>query len=86
MKYKKWSLEEKLTILASSEEIGTVETFRKYGVSTGTFYSWKKKFEHKGEEGLKVTYDIRSKWEHKIILLDKFVSFQSFLEKMQALF
>jgi putative transposase len=43
MKYKRWSLEEKLTILASSEEIGTVETCRKYGVSTGTFYSWKKK-------------------------------------------
>jgi putative transposase len=30
MKYKKWSLEEKLTILSSSEEIGIVETCRKY--------------------------------------------------------
>jgi putative transposase len=61
MKYKKWSLAEKLTILASSEEIGIVETCRKFSVSTGTFYSWKKKFEHKGEEGLKVTYDTKSK-------------------------
>ncbi|OUD33983.1 transposase, partial [Flavobacterium psychrophilum 10] len=28
MKYKKWSLEEKLEILSSSEELGVVETCR----------------------------------------------------------
>ena len=61
MKYKKWTLEQKLEILSSSEGIGIVETCRKYSVSTGTFYSWKKKFEHQGEAGLKVTYDTRSK-------------------------
>ena len=61
MKYKKWSLEEKLDILASSEEIGIVEACRKYSVSTGTFYSWRKKYDNQGEAGLKVTYDIRSK-------------------------
>jgi putative transposase len=61
MKYKKWTLEEKLKIIASSEEIGVVETCRKYSLSTGTFYSWKKKFDNKGEAGLKVTYDTRSK-------------------------
>ncbi len=57
MKYTKWTLEQKLKILSSSEEIGIVEACRKYRVSTGTFYSWKKKFEHKGEARLKVTYD-----------------------------
>jgi putative transposase len=61
MKYKKWTLEQKLEILSISEEIGIVESCRKHGVSTGTFYSWKKKFEHKGEAGLKVTYDPKSK-------------------------
>jgi putative transposase len=61
MRYKKWSLKEKLAILASSEEIGAVETCRKYSVSSGTLYSWKKKHESQGEAGLKVTYDIRSK-------------------------
>ena len=61
MKYKKWSLVEKLEILASCEEIRTVESCRKYSVSTGTLYSWKKKHENQGEAGLKVTYDIRSK-------------------------
>lgn len=64
MKYKKWTLDQKLEILACSEEIGIVETCRKYSVSTGTFYSWQKKFESKGESGLKVTYDTKSK-EHK---------------------
>ena len=41
MKYRKWSLGQKLEILSVSEEIGVVETCRKYGDSTGTFYSWK---------------------------------------------
>jgi putative transposase len=61
MKYRKWSLEEKLEILSSSEELGIVEACRKYSVSTGTFYSWRKKYETKGEAGLKVTYDTASK-------------------------
>jgi putative transposase len=61
MKYKKWSLEKKLEILSSSEELGIVETCRKYKVSTGTLYSWKKKYDTQGEAGLKVTYDARSK-------------------------
>ena len=61
MKYKKWSLEEKIEILSCSEEIGIVETCRKYSLSTGTFYSWKKKYDNKGEAGLKVTYDTDSK-------------------------
>jgi len=61
MKYKKWSLEEKLEILSCSEELGAVEACRKYSVSTGTLYSWKKKHENQGEAGLKVTYDVRSK-------------------------
>lgn len=42
MKYKKWTLEQKLEILSVSEEIGIVEACRKYSVSTGTFYSWKR--------------------------------------------
>lgn len=61
MKYRKWSLEEKLEILSSSEELGIVDTCRKHKVSTGTFYSWKKKYDTQGEAGLKATYDTRSK-------------------------
>lgn len=61
MKYKKWSLEKKLEILSVSEDMGVVETCRKYSVSTGTFYSWKKKYDHKGEAGLKITYNSKSK-------------------------
>lgn len=61
MKYKKWSLKEKLEILSASEELGVVEACRKYSVSTGTFYNWKKKYDTHGESGLKVVYDVRSK-------------------------
>jgi putative transposase len=46
-------------ILISCEESGVVKTCRKYNVSTGTLYSWKKKHEKQGEAGLKVTYDVR---------------------------
>ena len=61
MKYKKWSLAEKLEILSSGDAIGVVESCRKYGVSTGTFYNWKKKHDNQGDAGLKVTYDTKSK-------------------------
>lgn len=61
MKYKKWSLTEKLEILSSAEEVGVVSACRKYSVSTGTFYSWKRKYDNHGEAGLKVTYQVRSK-------------------------
>ena len=61
MKNKKWSLEEKIEILSSSEEMGGVEACRKYSVSTGTFYSWRKKYDNLGEAGLRVTYDSGSK-------------------------
>ena len=61
MKYKKWTLDQKLEILSSGDSIGVVESCRKYGVSTGTFYNWKKKHDSQGEAGLKVTYDTKSK-------------------------
>jgi putative transposase len=37
MKYKKWTLKEKLEILSTSEEIEVVETCRKYSVSRALF-------------------------------------------------
>jgi putative transposase len=42
MNYKKWTLDQKLEIRSSAEEIGVVEACRKYSVITGTFYSWKR--------------------------------------------
>ena len=61
MKRKNWTVSEKLVIIQEADGNEVVETYRKYGVSTGTYYNWKKKFETNGEEGLKVTYDNRSK-------------------------
>jgi len=39
----KWSLEQKLEILATSEENGVVTNCREYEVNADIFYSWKKK-------------------------------------------
>jgi putative transposase len=61
MKYKRWTLVEKLKILSNTDETRVVEACRKYGVSASTLYSWKKKFDQHGEAGLKVTYDTKSK-------------------------
>ena len=61
MKYKKWSLKEKLEILSCSDELGVVSACRKYSVSTATFYSWKRKYDSHGEAGLKVTYEVKNK-------------------------
>ncbi|WP_158250495.1 hypothetical protein [Aquimarina sp. I32.4] len=49
MKYKKWTLDQKLEILATSEEIGIVEACRKYGVelilvASGAFFSYLQKY------------------------------------------
>lgn len=61
MKRKQWDLSKKVEILTEAIQGDVVETCRKYGVSTGTYYNWKKKFDSKGEEGLKVQYDNRNK-------------------------
>lgn len=61
MKRKQWDLSKKVEILTEVSQVDVVETCRKYGVSTGTYYNWKKKYESKGEEGLKVQYDNRNK-------------------------
>jgi putative transposase len=47
MKYKKWSLEQKLEILTCCEEIGVVETCHKYGVGTGIFIVGRKSMRFK---------------------------------------
>ncbi|MDM1391155.1 transposase [Myroides marinus] len=61
MKYKKWSLSDKLSILQEAEENGAIETCRKHSLSTGTFYSWKKKFDSQGESGLMPAVSDKSK-------------------------
>jgi len=61
MKYKRWSLKEKLEILEQAKEFGVVETCRKFSVSTGNYYNWRKKFDQKGVAGLKTTYQKKSK-------------------------
>jgi len=57
---RRWTLKEKIAILSEVENGNVVEVCRKHNFSTGSFYNWKKKFDTKGEEGLRVKYDNRS--------------------------
>lgn len=49
---KKFSKEEKLSILKEAGLQGVIKTVEKHGVYPSTFYNWKKKFEEMGSEGL----------------------------------
>lgn len=49
---KKFSKEEKISILKESNLNGVKVTLQKYGLYPATFYYWKKKFASQGEEGL----------------------------------
>jgi putative transposase len=61
MKKKQWTLSEKMEILEKAGSGDVVAVCRQYGVSTGTYYYWKKRFETRGTEGLKTHYDNRDK-------------------------
>ena len=47
-----FSTEEKLSILREGLENGVQPTLQKYGIYPAAFYSWRKKFNEMGEEGL----------------------------------
>lgn len=61
MKYMKWSLSQKLSILQEAQENGTIETCRKHKLSTATYYLWKKKFDSQGVSGLKTSAPDKTK-------------------------
>jgi putative transposase len=52
MKRKRFSKEEKISILKEAGTNGVTITLDKHSIYPATFYSWKKKFESMGEVGL----------------------------------
>jgi putative transposase len=52
MKKRKWTKEEKLTIVQESETEGVALTLRKHGLYPSTLYSWKQKIKDSGSSGL----------------------------------
>jgi len=60
-----WSIEEKVSLMKKIEKEGVTEGCRKHGIYPSTYYSWKKKFEEKGADGLIPKYGRKSKKEHK---------------------
>lgn len=49
---RKWTAEEKLSILKEAEEFGVTVTIRKHGVYSKTLYEWKERYERQGLPGL----------------------------------
>ena len=49
---KKFTKQEKLSILKESETLGSKLTMEKYGLYPNTFYYWKRKFKAAGPDGL----------------------------------
>ena len=49
---RKFSKEEKLSILKEASEHGVTVTLEKYGVYPASYYAWKNKLHSMGEEGL----------------------------------
>jgi putative transposase len=62
---KTWSIEEKVSILKEAETNGIVETCRKHGIYSTTFYDWKRKFEKGGPEGLRPNYSKRESADYR---------------------
>jgi|SRR5690625_3333095 len=52
MQKRKFTKEEKLSILKESKIHGVKTTMEKYSIYSATFYGWKQKYESMGEEGL----------------------------------
>lgn len=53
MKKRTFTTEEKVRILNEATEQGVTAILEKYGLYPATYYSWKKKLDQMGEEGLK---------------------------------
>lgn len=53
MEKRSFTKEDRLRIIKEASMQGVAATLEKYGIFRATFYSWKKKFEEMGEEGLK---------------------------------
>ena len=49
---RKFSKEEKLSILKEASQQGVTITLEKYGIYPASYYAWKKKLHSMGEEGL----------------------------------
>lgn len=52
MSKRTFTKQEKLSILKEASEQGVTKTLEKLGIFPATYYSWKKKLESMGEEGL----------------------------------
>ncbi len=76
---KKYTKEEKLSIIKESGINGVTKTLYKHGIYKATYYSWKKKFELMGESGLDHSMSVQklkriSELEQEIELLKQLLA------------
>jgi len=92
--YKRWSKQEKLTILRDAEEEGVVQACRKHDVSTATFYNWKKIYDAYGESGFSQSRDSDQRYKQletenqrlKKLLVDKELALEAQKELLKKKF
>lgn len=73
MKKRKWTKEEKLKVLKEVKQEGLQVTLRKHGIYPSTYYSWRKRLQLEGEDGLDAQ-ERRRKDRHYIRKLEDEVS------------
>ena len=67
MPNRKFTTEDKLSIIKEASSKGVKVTLAKYDVYPATYYSWKKKFEEMGEEGFQHGMTTKKLRELKIL-------------------
>ena len=68
-KRRKFTPEEKLSILKYGEENGVMESCRRFGIANSLYYKWRDKYETEGIEGLQPRYTKRQ--DHRLSELEK---------------
>lgn len=53
---RRWTVEQKLSILKEAEEHGVTATIRKHQIYAATLYDWRQKYSTSGDAGLKSSY------------------------------
>ena len=75
---KKWTVKEKVEIIETAALGDVVGVCRKFGVSTGAYYIWRKKYEAHGLQGLKDNYQREDselkQAEEKVRILSKLLA------------
>lgn len=67
MSSKQREINRRMRILKHAEENGNVcQTCRYFGIGRATFFRWKRRFDHEGEDGLAPKAPVGKKWPNQL--------------------